>query len=37
MASPVFFVKKKDGALRFVQDYWCDKDRGAAMRICFIK
>ena len=21
MASPVFFVKKKDGALRFVQDY----------------
>jgi hypothetical protein len=22
MASPVFFVKKKDGALRFVQDYW---------------
>jgi hypothetical protein len=22
MASPVFFIKKKDGALRFVQDYW---------------
>ena len=22
MASPVFFVKKKDGKLRFVQDYW---------------
>jgi hypothetical protein len=21
MASPVFFVKKKDGALRFIQDY----------------
>jgi hypothetical protein len=21
MASPVFFIKKKDGALRFVQDY----------------
>ena len=21
MASPVFFVKKKDGKLRFVQDY----------------
>ena len=22
MASPVFFVKKKDGKLQFVQDYW---------------
>ena len=22
MASPVFFVKKKDGKVRFVQDYW---------------
>jgi hypothetical protein len=22
MASPVFFIKKKDGALQFVQDYW---------------
>jgi hypothetical protein len=22
MASPVFFIKKKDRALRFVQDYW---------------
>jgi hypothetical protein len=21
MASPVFFIKKKDGSLRFVQDY----------------
>ena len=23
MALPVFFVKKKDGKLRFVQDYCC--------------
>ena len=22
MASPVFFIKKKDGSLRLVQDYW---------------
>jgi hypothetical protein len=22
MASPVFFIKNKDGALQFVQDYW---------------
>ena len=22
MASPVFFVKKKDGGIHFVQDYW---------------
>jgi len=22
MASPVFFVDKKDGKLRFIQDYW---------------
>jgi hypothetical protein len=22
MASPVFSIKKKDSALRFVQDYW---------------
>lgn len=22
MVSPVFFVKKKDGKLHFVQDYW---------------
>ena len=22
MASPVFFVRKKDGKLRFFQDYW---------------
>ena len=22
MASPVFFIKKKDGALQLVQDYW---------------
>ncbi len=22
MASPVFFIKKKDGKLRLVQDYW---------------
>ena len=22
MASPVFFVKKKDGKLQFIQDYW---------------
>src|ERR1700709_660805 len=22
MASPVFFIKKKDRGLRFVQDYW---------------
>jgi hypothetical protein len=22
MASPVFFIKKKDGTLRLIQDYW---------------
>ena len=22
MASPVFFIKKKDGSLQLVQDYW---------------
>ena len=22
MASPVFFIKKKDGTLQLVQDYW---------------
>jgi len=22
MASPVFFIKKKDGSLHLVQDYW---------------
>ena len=26
LASPVFFIKKKDGKLRFVQDYQCLKD-----------
>ena len=22
MASPVFFIKKKDGSLHLIQDYW---------------
>ena len=26
MASPVFFVKKKDGKVRFVQDYQCPNE-----------
>jgi hypothetical protein len=26
MASPVFFIKKEDGSLRLVQDYWMLND-----------